>query len=584
MMNQKLALVMSPTRQSVHVDERESGRQSTRSFGLRKVLSVAILGALATLAGCGKATPIKEGGANAKEGYQAVDDLYIVDCALPGQVRKLGKVSYLTPKRGIRTTAVDCRIRGGEYVDYDRADYRSALNVWMPQAQAGDAEAQNYVGEIFEKGLGQEPDYQSAITWYEKAANQNYSRAQINLGYMYEKGLGVAPNVTIALNWYRRASGITDDQLVLNSEAQKAVEETKAKLSAQLASSKVQTDYLQKQLATMQGELKKQTQIAQQNPTDAAKPQGDFATQEIAALTELYERAVAERKGLEEQLNSMAIAYRSADAQLLTPKSLDSAENRVVKDINFGRYFALIIGNQDYMFLDDLRSPLNDGQQLKTVLEEKYGFSALLIPDATEKNILGTINDFYDQIGENDNLLIYYAGHGNLSRSDPSRAERGYWLPVDAKQDSITNWINNSVISDHLDRSKARSVLVISDSCYAGYLGSEKSPFLFGVSSGEESEKAIKSGLSRRARVVISSGGIQPVLDGSDTRHSVFAGALLEALTANKGALRDTNLFAQLSVNVRKRSEFADTDQTPEMKPVREAGHEGGAFYFVPVN
>ena len=58
-----------------------------------------------------------------------VQDLYIVDCMLPGQVRQLGKTTYMTPRRPVRTTAQDCRIRGGEYVAYDRADYKTALKV-----------------------------------------------------------------------------------------------------------------------------------------------------------------------------------------------------------------------------------------------------------------------------------------------------------------------------------------------------------------------------------------------------------------------------------------------------------------------
>lgn len=546
-------------------------------------LACALLAGAAALSGCNQTAAVKDDG-QAAEGYRALEDLYIVDCLLPGQVRRLGSMSYLSPRRAIRTTTADCRIRGGEYVDYDRADYRSALKVWLPQAENGDPEAQNYVGEIFEKGLGQEPDYESARQWYERAADQSYSRAQINLGYLYEKGLGVQPNVTVALNWYRKASGIADDELVLNSEAQKVLQETENKLKAQLTSSRVQTQFLQKQIAGLQAEVEKQAQLAQQSPSAVNAKQLEFAEQEIAALTELYERAMDERDQLESQIDSMATAYRGADSEtFLSPQELQSTENRVLQDVDFGRYFALIIGNEDYVFLDDLRSPVHDGQRLKTLLEQKYGFTTLFISNATEKNILNTINDFYEQIGENDNLLIYYAGHGNLTRSDLSRTERGYWLPVDASSDSIANWINNSVISDHLDRLRARSVLVISDSCYAGYLGSEKSPFLFGVTAGHESPRALEAGLSRRARVVISSGGVKPVLDGSDTSHSVFAGALIDALQSNERAMRDSNLFAQLSVNVRKRSSFNESSQIPEMKPVREAGHEGGAFYFVPV-
>ena len=68
--------------------------------------------------------------------------LFVVDCLLPGQVRKLGQMTFLTARRPIKTSAQDCEIRGGEYVAYDRADYRTSLNVWLPQAQEGDKEAQ----------------------------------------------------------------------------------------------------------------------------------------------------------------------------------------------------------------------------------------------------------------------------------------------------------------------------------------------------------------------------------------------------------------------------------------------------------
>lgn len=548
-------------------------------------VAVAALVLTGVLAACGQSTPTKD----ATEGYQSVDDLYIVDCLLPGQVRRLGSMSYMSARRPIRTTAVDCRIRGGEYVAYDRADYRSALNVWLPKAREGDAEAQNYVGEIFEKGLGQEPDYQSALAWYQRAADQGFARAQINLGYMYEKGMGVEPDITVALNWYRAASGLEGDELVLSSDAKQELEETRAALQQQLAQSEVQAQFLQRQIASLEEEVAEQQRLAEES---AASPGYSpemlaAAQQQFDAMRELYRRAQKDREDLQTELQSMEVAYRKfSDVDFLAPERLADSEARVFQDINFGRYFALIIGNEDYLFMDNLRSPVRDSQRLQQVLEERYGFSTLLVTNATGINILNTINEFYDQIGENDNLLIYYAGHGHISRSDQSRTERGYWLPIDASSDNISNWVNNAVISDHLDRLRARSVLVISDSCYAGNLGSEKSPFLFGVSGSSDSEQAIRSGLSRRSRVVISSGGVKPVLDGFDDTHSIFAGALIDALESNDSALRDSNLFAQLSVNVRKRSSEAQLAelQSPEMKPVREAGHEGGTFYFVPVN
>ena len=156
--------------------------------------------------------------APAKPKARNAEDLMVVDCLLPGQIRKLGsQASFLSARRPIRTTQADCEIRGGEYVAYDRANYQTALKVWLEPATMGDANAQNMVGEIYSKGLGVAPDYAMAAQWFRKAADQGNSRAKINLGYLYEEGFGVEKDVTQALNLYRAASGITDDDLLFAS-------------------------------------------------------------------------------------------------------------------------------------------------------------------------------------------------------------------------------------------------------------------------------------------------------------------------------------------------------------------------------
>jgi len=160
------------------------------------------------------------------------EDLLIVDCLLPGQVRKLGRqTTFLSARRPIRTTQADCEIRGGEFVSYDRADYRTALQVWIGQAEAGDAEAQNYVGEIYLKGLGTAPDYGKAAAWFGKAVAQGNKRAMINLGFLHEEGLGMARDLTRALNLYRQASG-SKDELLFASAVTAQAEAAKAEITA----------------------------------------------------------------------------------------------------------------------------------------------------------------------------------------------------------------------------------------------------------------------------------------------------------------------------------------------------------------
>jgi TPR repeat protein len=109
------------------------------------------------------------------------DSLLIVDCLLPGQVRRLGtQATYVTARRAMKTSAADCAIRGGEYTATDRASYATSMRVWLPLAKAGDADAQTNLGEILEKGIGGAPQPDLAVQWYELAAEQGSSRAQLN--------------------------------------------------------------------------------------------------------------------------------------------------------------------------------------------------------------------------------------------------------------------------------------------------------------------------------------------------------------------------------------------------------------------
>ncbi|MFZ4653935.1 MAG: caspase family protein [Methylococcaceae bacterium] len=155
-------------------------------------------------------TVTKEEMARAVEGYIVdVQKLSVVDCLLPGQMRKLGSsMTYVSGKRPLRTTEADCEVRGGEYVAYDRADYASALNVWLEKAKEGDAVAQLYVGQIYEKGLGRTADYREAAVWYRRSAEQNNAQAQVNLGQLYEKGLGVPKETQTAIEYYSKATGL----------------------------------------------------------------------------------------------------------------------------------------------------------------------------------------------------------------------------------------------------------------------------------------------------------------------------------------------------------------------------------------
>src|SRR5437867_8539960 len=123
----------------------EASKRSVARAGAPLVL----VGLVASLAGCssGALTAEDSGRPPAARSASPVraEQLYVIDCLLPAQIRKLGRaMTYLGSRRAVKTSAVECEIRGGEYVAYDRADYATALRVWLPLAQEGDKAAQAY--------------------------------------------------------------------------------------------------------------------------------------------------------------------------------------------------------------------------------------------------------------------------------------------------------------------------------------------------------------------------------------------------------------------------------------------------------
>jgi len=545
---------------------------------------------------------------SAMKGYQEVADLYVVDCLLPGQVRRLGNRTYLTPRRPTRTTAADCQIRGGEYVAYDRADYRSALNVWMPAAEAGDAEAQVNVGEIFERGLGGQPNYEAARIWYEKAAEQGDTRAQFNLGTLYEQGLGVAKDQVTALNWYRRAWGIAADDVIFASAAQREQDALRRELEKAVAEKDAQIELLNKRLVELQDKLSQSSQAGAEAATEVQMLQGlidqlraqreDSASQ-LGALPAPPAEIAAAPAGTGQvapapgagAVPPAPVAVTDGGLRTRQPIALEPADSvrqveaqlRSYGDLSLGRYFALLIGNQNYSAIESLSTPLSDLHRAKRILEERYGFTVFVVEDGDNVAVMKAINDLYEVVGEEDNLLLFYAGHGN--RLTTGGAEIGYWLPANAEAPPRnTFWVANEFVTGHLSRIRAKRVLVVADSCYAGLLSTEPSFLLVGDDGPQYGNmEFLKFKLAKRSRLLLSSGGDQPVLDEGGGNHSIFAKAFLDELERNDRLLPSPELFLRVRDRVTERAAALAFEQKPEFKTIKAAGHEVGDFFFVPL-
>jgi uncharacterized protein len=89
---------------------------------------------------------------------------------------------------------------------FNRQDYVSASQIFIPLAEHGVPSAQSYLGFMFETGRGVPQNYTEAAMWYRRAAEQGDSLAQYSLGLLYDRGFGVPRDIVEAGKWLNLAT------------------------------------------------------------------------------------------------------------------------------------------------------------------------------------------------------------------------------------------------------------------------------------------------------------------------------------------------------------------------------------------
>ena len=52
------------------------------------------------------------------------------------------------------------------YAAYKKGDYKTAMKLWKPMAEQGNASAQYYLGVMYANGFGVPEDDKQAVKWY----------------------------------------------------------------------------------------------------------------------------------------------------------------------------------------------------------------------------------------------------------------------------------------------------------------------------------------------------------------------------------------------------------------------------------
>lgn len=255
-------------------------------------------------------------------------------------------------------------------------------------------------------------------------------------------------------------------------------------------------------------------------------------------VNENYFDVFFERKFIQ-QYNEV---FASGDQQTrgLKVKAKDLQE---LKSLAGGKRYALVVGTDTYSGKGwkKLNNPVKDATAVAEELANSYGFDVQLLENKPMDTIYKAIREYYRIANPNDQIIIYFAGHGD---ADNELLDDGFIVCADSKSienDPIRNtYIPYIRLQKILNNIPARQVLVLLDVCHGGMFDQKafKKPEVrdidFSTITNRNVLQFLKDKLPLRTRKFLSSVGSEPAFDGTAGQHSPFA-TLLLAILREKG-------------------------------------------------
>ena len=240
-------------------------------------------------------------------------------------------------------------------------------------------------------------------------------------------------------------------------------------------------------------------------------------------------------------------------------------ENNNIEGV--GKYYALIIGVSNYTDpkIPDLNNePTKDAKELQNILIQNYTFekqNVKLLLNPTRKQIIRAFNEFEKIITEQDNFLIFYAGHGAYDKNN----QIGYWIPSDAELGYTDGFLYNSTLANEIKKVHSKHTLLIADACFSGSIFKSRS-------LPQNADIAYQKKYELKSRNAITSGTLKTV-----PNESVFFNYLIDRLKDNtQEYMSASELFQKIEVPVGNNS-----PNTPQFGNIQNVGDEGGDFIFI---
>jgi WD40 repeat protein len=235
-------------------------------------------------------------------------------------------------------------------------------------------------------------------------------------------------------------------------------------------------------------------------------------------------------------------------------------------DIYKGKYYALLMAVNDYQSdeIADLDNPIKDAETLCNVLLSKYTFekeNIRFLRNPVLKDIISALDDLGKTLTQNDNLLIFYAGHGYWD----DKGKVGYWFPSDAARNSTVNWFRNSTLRDFIGSIQTRHTILIADACFSGAIFKTRAAFA-------EAPQGVQKLYELPSRKAMTSGILQVVPD-----ESMFMKYMVERLAENN----EKFLPSELLFSSFKNAVMNNSSNVPQYGVIQNVGDEGGDFIFI---
>lgn len=270
---------------------------------------------------------------------------------------------------------------------------------------------------------------------------------------------------------------------------------------------------------------------------------------------------------------------------------------------------AFIIGINDYQHVSKLSTAINDAKRLKEKLEEEFhGYSHgytvhSLLLNATKSDLVDLLeNRLHEVVGEEDRVLLYFAGHGIAVENDDQ--SDGYLVPADARPGDYSSLISMKFLRQTLDKLACRHGLLVMDCCYSGAFkwSSGYRDVVFDLPDIIYEERLARYASDPAWQVITSSSSDQkamdflpdfPVtdeifIDEYDVPHSPFALAFFDALDGKAdvvprgqgdGVITGTELYTYLRDRVEEYTMEKAQRQTPSYFALEK--HDKGEYIFL---